>query len=568
MSVPLVLRAVAAWRRPAGFCRDESGALIVLSLFIFVMILMIAGMAVDLMRHETRRVAMQNTLDTAILAASSLSQQMEAETLIKDHVAKAGLDPNDVQVLRIDDKPGAELVSRQVAASTRIDTDTMFMGLLGIENLTSGAGGVAEESVMNIEISLILDISGSMGRNDRLKNLKVAAKDFVEYVLTNGPNASRTSISIVPYNATVVAGDALLARLNAGGTAALVATPAAYPGALDTYPTEHGYSTCVRFDDADFAQRAIGPATPLRRVAHFDRGGNGFARPGMSARWCNENRSAILPHEVDAARLKAHIDALTSGGWTGIDNGMKWGVALLDPAIRPVIDDMVMNGMLAKKVAGRPGAYNPIKTKKIIVLMTDGANTIQRDLDEPFRNGPSRIWFAESRTSGTDAQLGRSLTEFDGYFVEMPDNDPAQRWYVPGNPKDGSDDLYMAEGALPADARQLHYIEVYERFAHEDVAEFFFKDSDKAAYEAHRAAVIETESYGSIDDRLRTICDAAKKDGDIEVFAIGFEAPAEGLAAMRNCASSIGNYFDVQGTEISQAFDSIAGQIALLRLKE
>jgi hypothetical protein len=40
--------------------------------------------------------------------------------------------------------------------------DTYFMNMLGINTLRSPAAGQAEESLQNIEISLVQDISGSM----------------------------------------------------------------------------------------------------------------------------------------------------------------------------------------------------------------------------------------------------------------------------------------------------------------------------------------------------------------------------------------------------------------------
>lgn len=549
------------------FRKDESGSLIIFTLFLLIMVLLIGGMAVDTMRHETRRVEMQNTLDNAILAASSLNQGLDAETLVKDHVAKAGLDPNSVTVTSTDTfANNTDLTSRRVVATSDVDTGTMFMNMMGIDTLKSYAGGTAEEAIQNIEISLIVDISGSMGTNSRMVNLKVAAKDFVDYVLTTGPNASRTSISIIPYNATVVVGDDLLSRLNADGNLVNVVNPPAYPGALQAFSTEHNNSTCVRFEDNDFLATSISAATELKRVAHFDRGSNSYSSPAMWQRWCNEDRTAIMAHETDAETLKNHIEGLSTGGWTGIDNGMKWGVALLDPAINPAIDSMVDAGLLTETVRGRPGIYDRTQTNKIVVLMTDGANTIQRDLKSDYKNGPSRAWYAVSRTTGFDSALGRDLTNFDGYFVEMPNADPSERWYVPGSPWTTSDDYYVAEGDIPADAEQLDYLELNRRFSVNDLASFLFENSDTPAFDAHKDSVEQTEGYGSIDDRLEDICDAAKTNDRIEVFAIGFEAPQAGLDAMSNCASSIGNYYDVQGTEISQAFDSIAGQITLLRL--
>jgi hypothetical protein len=67
------------------------------------------------------------------------------------------------------------------------------------------------------------------------------------------------------------------------------------------------------------------------------------------------------------------------------------------------------------------------------------------------------------------------------------------------------------------------------------------------------------------DNNLRDICDAAN-DQNILVFAIGFEAPAGGQAVMQYCATSDAHYYDVDGIEISDAFDSIARTINSLRL--
>ncbi len=119
----------------------------------------------------------------------------------------------------------------------------------------------------------------------------------------------------------------------------------------------------------------------------------------MGRRWCNENRAEILVHETDPAVLKAKIDSLTDGGWTGIDNGMKWGVALLDPAIEPVLASMIEDGDLKGDVAGRPAIYDSGKTMKVVILMTDGANTIERDLRDAFKRGPSRVWYLSSPPS-------------------------------------------------------------------------------------------------------------------------------------------------------------------------
>jgi hypothetical protein len=67
------------------------------------------------------------------------------------------------------------------------------------------------------------------------------------------------------------------------------------------------------------------------------------------------------------------------------------------------------------------------------------------------------------------------------------------------------------------------------------------------------------------DRNLHAICDAANSAGII-VYAIAFEAPAAGQSVMRHCATTDANYYNVEGLEISEAFENIARSINQLRL--
>ncbi len=124
------------------FRRDEDGTLIIFSLFIFVMILFVAGMAVDLMRFETNRTALQNTLDGASLAATNLDQERDPVDLVKDIMEKRGYDRDLVVVVPEESYSGdiespdpGTLMSRRVTASYGLTVNTFFMPLLGIDTL-------------------------------------------------------------------------------------------------------------------------------------------------------------------------------------------------------------------------------------------------------------------------------------------------------------------------------------------------------------------------------------------------------------------------------------------------
>jgi hypothetical protein len=70
---------------------------------------------------------------------------------------------------------------------------------------------------------------------------------------------------------------------------------------------------------------------------------------------------------------------------------------------------------------------------------------------------------------------------------------------------------------------------------------------------------------------LQTICAEAKRLG-VMVFTIGFQLSDSNSSQLtmknelRNCASSLVNYYDVQGLNIASAFQSIASTIQRIKL--
>ncbi|MEO1454776.1 MAG: TadE/TadG family type IV pilus assembly protein [Pseudomonadota bacterium] len=589
------------------FARDQEGSFTIFSLFIFVLIILIGGMAVDLMRFETRRTALQNTVDSAVLAAANLDQTIEAETLIKSFFEKSGFDPDlvtvpepEIDVIGADeDGTGGTLVGRTVEADVDLSVDTYFMHMMGIDSLETVTASSASESIQNVEISLVVDISGSMS-GTKMNTLKTEAKKFFREVIDEESDLQSTTISIIPYNHTVVAGAELLNRLNVIGGTGLVIEPEEYPGSLLTYPISHNDSHCIRFDDDAFEHdnleveyaglRAIvppmfnggvpvpGTGTPLTRQGHFDNGGNSFNKPTMSQRECDNTRTPILVHESRLAVLDAHINRLIASGNTAIDNGMKWAVALLDPAMRPVVEDMIEEDLIPDVADNRPGEYDSDETMKVVVLMTDGQNTRQLGLKDQYLNGPSRIWYSAKAADQDEADYivdankngwaDREKEWYDGYYVLMPNRPENRRWmrpHVPGNYSDGVD---YAEDELPDDAVQLHHVELYERFAENDIAEFFFRNEDNTTRNQYRNAVHQTVNTSALNRRLKELCEAARVNNDILIFTIAFSAPEAGRTAMLNCATAPGYYYNATPESLAKAFDSIAASITQLRLTQ
>ncbi|MCU0826092.1 MAG: pilus assembly protein TadG-related protein [Tabrizicola sp.] len=117
------------------FRDDESGVMTVFILFIFVLMFVFGGIAVDYMRFEIRRVAMQQTMDRAALAASSLTQTETPQDVVNDYFAKEGLgdglrmvDYSAPTVAVEESSSGGQPTSRKVNVSASVRSYNYFMG--------------------------------------------------------------------------------------------------------------------------------------------------------------------------------------------------------------------------------------------------------------------------------------------------------------------------------------------------------------------------------------------------------------------------------------------------------
>ncbi|MDO6728848.1 pilus assembly protein TadG-related protein [Marinovum sp. 2_MG-2023] len=524
----------------ARFCRAEGGNATILSVYMSLAILLTTGAAIDVMRYEAVRTKMQHVLDRAVLAAADLDQKGDPAEVAQDYVTAAGLGAALTDV-SVDDG----LNYRTVTAIGQTDVETFFMRLGGIDSLNAPALSVAEEKISKVEISMVLDISGSMGSNSKIENLRAAGKEFVDTVITPTENAlDMTTISVVPYNATVNLGPLVSQYFNIEDT--------------------HAYSNCVIFADDEFDTVDITGTQLLKRLAHFDRYSSSESTLSISSPWCaDDDYGEIVVASSDAQALKDHIDSLGAGGNTAIDLGMKWGAALLSDKVQPVFDAMRANGHLGASATDRPATFTDTEAMKVVVLMTDGQNTTEYDLKPQFKTEWSDIWIDERGNGiGSDDRFSVLVDDNSGslndeYFWLRYEN---YGWsYRYRNAPDG------------ANARRMKNAEVYARFGVKAVARKFWekpKNDGHISYNTYSDIYYGSTSIVNgtqADTRLSEICGVARDKG-IVVFAIAFEAPSGGQAALQDCASSPSHYFAVEGIEITETFHAIARQINNLRL--
>ncbi len=532
----------------ARFGRDESGVLIIFGLMIFVLMLMIGGMAVDLMRFETTRSKLQSTADRASLAAASLTQTLDSEAVVQDYFAKAGLSEY-LQGVDVQDT----FNYRRVTAQVQAEVPTMFMQLMGIEQLSSPANSTAEEQISDIEITLVLDVSGSMtnGGSQKLANLKIAASDFIDTVLAEDVE-EKISISIVPFNGQVFLGNTVAAQY--------------------TLTSQHTFNTCVDFAAADFTSRAVSPSSTLTRSDVIDPWGSSGtkSKPNGVAdqNYCTTDaRNAVRPFLRDIPTLKAAINGLVSEGNTSIDVGMKWGLAMMDPGSQGVVAALSSGGSVPAYFSNRPFPYLQDNAGKFMIVMSDGENTDQHQIKSPYKTGVSPIYRA---TNGSLVIYHPGVAWSSKYFVL-----PVANFGLAYR----SNTIGTWQATLPAGYTNLTWPEVFNYHPVNFVAQRLYGNPLVTGSTARLNMAntwignFRTSTAPAVKDtHLGQLCTLAKAaDADIRVYTIAFEAPAAGQAALSACASD-GDYYQVldgeDATEITTVFQAIAHSISELRLTQ
>ena len=308
------------------FGRNDSGGLSILVAFLLVPLLLMAGAAIDYSRALKTKTTIMNSLDAAVIAGTSKmvregASKAEVEAIIKAtfEASTGGLDASgsELKSLSVYQNPS----TGEVKVDATVGVPATFMQLAGFETMDVDVSSAAKLTDKDIELAMMLDVTGSMG-GSKIKDLKLAAKDLVDILIPPGGKTSSNTVRIglVPYSQGVNAGP--YASIATNGESASCATER-NGGQAQT--------------DASYKKKAIG------------NGSTGC--PNVQ----------ILPLSDSNSELTTRINSFSTTGWTAGHTGISWAWYMLSPkwgALWP--SDSV------------PVPYGTKDTVKIAILMTDG----------------------------------------------------------------------------------------------------------------------------------------------------------------------------------------------------
>ena len=397
----------------ARFKADRSGNVAVVFGLIAVSLMLAVGAAVDIGRWLHARDQTLAAIDAAVLAGARYLQTNSDDMDGALAAAQNFYDQNVTSRLPVTDDTVAFKVAddgESMTASGSAYIETPFLQFATIDKLPLINAANAEFSIAgrnigeNLEISLMLDVTGSMS-GQKLLDLKKAAKDLVNIIVEAGAKDVTTKIALVPFSEDI--------RLPT--TSALNKARGNNPPDTKTVTTGSGWnqqtktvylSDCVveragsqKYTDAE---PKSGQYVMARYTEDFTSsgsgGGNGW---GWGGGWGSGGKkegkctipedSAIMPLSDDATELKEKIDDLSAAGGTAGHLGTAWAWYTLSPdwdALWPA--------------QSRPVAYDTPNYRKIAILMTDGEYNRQYD-----GNGVSAN--ASKAANGSSATQARAL---------------------------------------------------------------------------------------------------------------------------------------------------------------
>jgi len=353
----------------ASFVQDTAGDVAILFGLMTMAMFMLIGAAVDVGRWLNARDQTIAAIDAAVLAAGRALQtnggnQADAIKMAKVYYQQA----TKSRLVVKNDSVSFSVVDNGTAvqATGNAEINTPFMRLAGINELPllklTGAehsksvlavGGNAE---LNLEIAMMLDVSGSMGSGSKLQDMKDAAADLVDIVVWQDQSAFTSKVSVVPFSGDVRPPEKAPAGVVGGLLNSLLGSVT--PALSSSWPATRTLSNKTYTKTA-----CVGERMSTEKYSDAVAGTNKFMTPAYTrgGACSTPATGAVQPLSSDKTALKAKINGLTLGGGTAGHVGTAWAYYMLSPK---------WNSLLTGKMA--PVAYNTPKTSKIAILMSDG----------------------------------------------------------------------------------------------------------------------------------------------------------------------------------------------------
>ncbi len=350
-------------KRLSEFLRQHDGSVLPLIGLCMMALIAAVGLAIDGGRLMLMHSTLQRSIDAgglsavARLDAASLEDEVRKFTLANFADGYVGATITSLTSTLSSDK-------KTLTVQATATTPTAFMNLFGIPTMTAYVETVVDRAVGGLELTLVLDNTGSMSGSG-LTNLKTAANSLLDILFGDQAVGEKLYVGIVPFSQSVNIGVAHEDWLISGSA-----------DKLDWGATDWGGCVEARTggNDATDETPATKPFAPYYWEVSGKNNWEGRGKRLGPTLGPNKNCPAeVTPMTPVKSKLVNAIKAMSAVGNTHINHGAVWGWRMLSPKWRGLWGGDMSSYDL-------PLDYGTKSMNKAAVIMTDGENTMSSDV--------------------------------------------------------------------------------------------------------------------------------------------------------------------------------------------
>ncbi|MEM8949114.1 MAG: pilus assembly protein TadG-related protein [Pseudomonadota bacterium] len=303
-------------------------------------IALVIGLAVDGGLAYATKNKLQGAIDAAALAAARASTEDGADISADATMFFEANYPDDIfggRVIRFD--PDFDDESGEITIDAEVEIPTAFMKIAGLPTVTVAATTAAQQQLSGLELSLVLDTTGSM-KGDKISDLKTAANSLLNIIYGEEETVDDVSVSVVPYTTAVNVGTDRTDLLTGFD-----------PDDFGSF----GWGGCVEARSGTRDRDDTPPTTSPFTAYRFP--------TGNPNKLCTKNE--VLPLTAEKSVVGDHIKDLIADGGTINNIGLSWGWRTISPRWR---------GEWGSTEA--PVDYDHPTIAKAIIFMTDGETAL------------------------------------------------------------------------------------------------------------------------------------------------------------------------------------------------
>jgi Flp pilus assembly protein TadG len=185
--------------------RNERGATAIFFALAIVPLLAFVGLAVDTTRGYLVKSRLNQALDAAVLAGGRVYASPTRDADIRMYF-KANFPDGYMGAVATPIVITPDDVNKTLTVSAQATLPTTFMHLVDIDTIPVGSSAQVTIAAQNVEVALVLDITGSMAQSGAITDLKAAANDLIDIVVQDQQTPFYTKAAIVPFSQAVNVG--------------------------------------------------------------------------------------------------------------------------------------------------------------------------------------------------------------------------------------------------------------------------------------------------------------------------------------------------------------------------